>query len=146
MHKKVEEPKAVDQNKPEESDSKIKLVDYDDEIKSNDSMEIKNIESDFVSIDKLKLLGIWKKTLGKIRKIIFVLLENSVELKEILANRHLKEILINLNSQEENIDEKVEKAMQEPLFQEFSAACLKVVQNQTDLEKFRSIIIKFSFL
>ena len=96
----------------------MKLVDYELEINSNSSLAINDLESDFVSKEKLKLL------------------ENSIELKQILHNRHLRELLINLNNSTdtENIDEKMEKAMQEPLFQEFSDVCLKIVQNEKDLE------------
>lgn len=123
--KKLEEPKLPDiVNKPCEKeqlneDKPVKLVDYDFEISSNASLEIKDIESDFVSKEKLKLL------------------ENSIDLKKILENRHLRELLINLNNSTDctNIDEKMEKAMQEPLFQEFGDACLKIVQNKNDLEK-----------
>jgi hypothetical protein len=58
---------------------------------------------------------------------------NSEELKQILSNKHLKELLINLNEHDSNIDEKIQKAMQEPLFTEFSDACLKIVQDKKDL-------------
>ncbi|CAF0917134.1 unnamed protein product [Brachionus calyciflorus] len=114
----IEEDPANNETNSSENKSPIKLVDYDDEIKSNTSLDFKNIESDFISIDKLRLL------------------ENSVELKEILRNKHLRELLINLNNTEtDTIDDKMDKAMQEPLFQEFSDACLKIVQNETELEK-----------
>jgi hypothetical protein len=40
------------------TESKTRLVDYDDDAKSSKNLEIKNIEYDFVSLDKLKELGI----------------------------------------------------------------------------------------
>ncbi|RNA36255.1 FIT family protein CG10671-like [Brachionus plicatilis] len=112
----VTKPCEKDDDNHEKS---VKLVDYDVEINSNSSLELKDIESDFISKEKLKLL------------------ENSIDLKQILQNRHLRELLVNLNNSTDgtNIDEKMEKAMQEPLFQEFSDACLKIVQNENDLEK-----------
>jgi len=39
-----------------------------------------------------------------------------------MSNKHLREILENLNKHDENIDQKIQQAMQEPLFQEFSDA------------------------
>lgn len=43
-------------------------------------------------------------------------------------------MLINLNGKSTQVDKEVERLMQEPLFQEFSDACLKIVQNKSDLE------------
>ncbi len=60
--------------------------------------------------------------------------EKSDQLKTILANKHLRELLVNLNQHDDNIDEKIQQAMQEPLFQEFADACLKIVQKETDLQ------------
>ena len=57
----------------------------------------------------------------------------SEELKQLLSNKHLKELLVNLNEHGSNIDDKIQKAMQEPLFTEFSDACLKIVQDKKDL-------------
>ena len=57
----------------------------------------------------------------------------SDELKEILSNKHLKDLLKNLNEHSTDIDQKIQKAMQEPLFTEFSDACLKIVQDKKDL-------------
>ena len=99
-----------------ENASLPKLVDYEDD-KSNKSFELKNIEYDFVSLQSLNQL------------------ENSDELKQILANKHLRDLLTDINKHDDNIDEKMQKAMQEPLFQEFSDVCLKLVQKPTDLEK-----------
>jgi hypothetical protein len=42
---------------------------------------------------------------------------------------------VSINNHDADIDEKMQKAMQEPLFQEFSDACLKIVQSESDLNK-----------
>ena len=71
-------------------------------------------------------------------KLVFLIkkksLGDSEELKSILLNKHLRELLTDLNEHDSDIDKKIEQAMQEPLFQEFSDACLKIVQNKTDLQ------------
>lgn len=54
-------------------------------------------------------------------------------MKQALANRHLRDILLQLNKHDRDIDKKIDEAMQEPLFQEFSSICLKLVQDKSDL-------------
>lgn len=58
-----------------------------------------------------------------------MLLENSSELKEILMNKHVRDILQELDSCSQP-DKLLEQAMQEPIFVEFADACLKIVQDE----------------
>ncbi|KAM4044117.1 zinc finger HIT domain-containing protein 3 [Anomaloglossus baeobatrachus] len=67
-----------------------------------------NDESDEVPLQKLQLLG------------------SSEELKGLLLNTHLRQLLLTLD-QTENKDEAVKKYMQEPLFVEFADRCLSLV-------------------
>ena len=58
---------------------------------------------------------------------IFQFAGNSDELKSLLSNRHLREMLGNLNSSESpNVD--MDAAMKEPMFVEFVEQCLRVVE------------------
>ena len=66
-------------------------------------------------------------------KIHFKILGESDQMKQVLSNKHLRELLVNLNSSDKK-DQEIERLMQEPLFQEFSDTCLKIVQNNKDLE------------
>ncbi len=54
--------------------------------------------------------------------------EQSVELKQMLSNKHLREFLTKLNQEtdNENIDLKMEKAMQEPLLGVFFKIIFKI--------------------
>lgn len=61
-------------------------------------------------------------------------LESSSEMKNILANRHLREMLVQVNNSTQ-IGQDIEKAMQEPIFCEFASKCLEIVKkdgNSTD--------------
>lgn len=63
-----------------------------------------------------------------------MILDDSKELKDLLSNRHLRDLLKTLNeSSEKTIDFKMDKAMQEPLFTEFADVCLKIMQNPNEL-------------
>lgn len=55
------------------------------------------------------------------------LLGDSEELKEILKNPHVRDLLENIDKTDKP-DETMQKAMLEPLFVEFADACLKVVE------------------
>ena len=64
------------------------------------------------------------------------LLDESPELKQILSNEHLRNLLKKINeTSEKSIDFQMDQAMQEPLFTEFADVCLKIVQNKTDLSE-----------
>jgi hypothetical protein len=64
----------------------------------------------------------------------FKLLNESTELKQILSNVHLRNLLKTINeSGEKSVDIQMERAMQEPLFTEFADVCLKLVQDQNEL-------------
>lgn len=54
--------------------------------------------------------------------------ESSSELKELLANRHLRDMLVQVNSSNQ-ISRDIEQAMQEPIFCEFASQCLEIVKN-----------------
>uniref|UniRef100_A0A8C4ZJ86 Zinc finger HIT domain-containing protein 3 n=1 Tax=Gadus morhua TaxID=8049 RepID=A0A8C4ZJ86_GADMO len=56
------------------------------------------------------------------------LLSQSEELRGLLRNPHLRQLLRSIDSAA-NKDEMMKAAMQEPLFVEFSDECLKVVEN-----------------
>ncbi|XP_060521914.1 zinc finger HIT domain-containing protein 3 [Cylas formicarius] len=58
------------------------------------------------------------------------LLKNSDEVKQLLTNKHLQDLLITID-QAENAEEIMQKAMLEPIFVEFADACLKAVEPQT---------------
>lgn len=70
----------------------------------------------------------------ELKFIISFLKGESDQIKQILSNKNLKELLVDLNSKGGKLDQEVERLMHEPLFREFSEACLKIVQNKTDLE------------
>ena len=71
---------------------------------------------DSVDLDKLKLL------------------EDSQELKNLLGNEHLRNLLKKINeTSEKSIDFQMNEAMQEPLFTEFADVCLKIVQDKNEL-------------
>ncbi|XP_073522631.1 zinc finger HIT domain-containing protein 3 isoform X2 [Phyllobates terribilis] len=72
-----------------------------------------NEESDAVPLQKLTLLGL------------------SEELKGLLLNTHLRQLLVTLD-QTENKDEALKKYMQEPLFVEFADKCLSVVVEEKE--------------
>ncbi|NP_001091379.1 zinc finger, HIT-type containing 3 L homeolog [Xenopus laevis] len=74
-------------------------------------------ESDRVPPHKLKLLG------------------ESDELKHLLLNPHLRELLIKLDQAEEREDA-MKKYMQEPLFVEFADRCLSVVEPEEKENRF----------
>ncbi|XP_057677646.1 zinc finger HIT domain-containing protein 3 [Corythoichthys intestinalis] len=57
------------------------------------------------------------------------LLGQSKELKDLLCNPHLRELLRAIDSAN-NKEEAMKAAMQEPLFVEFSDQCLKVVEKE----------------
>ncbi|CAG9856280.1 unnamed protein product [Phyllotreta striolata] len=59
------------------------------------------------------------------------LLSTSEEINSLLSNSHLRNLLTTIDK-DENADEMMQKAMQEPLFVEFSDACLKVVEPQPE--------------
>ena len=53
----------------------------------------------------------------------------SEELRHLLCNPHLRQLLCSLDSAESK-DSAMKAAMQEPLFVEFSDQCLKIVGNE----------------
>lgn len=55
-------------------------------------------------------------------------LQSSSELKELLTNRHLRDMLVQVNSSNQ-ISRDIEQAMQEPIFCEFASQCLEIVKN-----------------
>ncbi|XP_068121564.1 zinc finger HIT domain-containing protein 3 [Hyperolius riggenbachi] len=68
-------------------------------------------DSDKVSLEKLKSLG------------------QSEELKHLLLNPHLRQLIASLD-QTENKDQALKKYMQEPLFVEFADTCLSIVETE----------------
>ncbi|XP_040907819.1 zinc finger HIT domain-containing protein 3 [Toxotes jaculatrix] len=57
------------------------------------------------------------------------LLGQSKELRDLLCNPHLRQVLHSIDS-EDSKDDAMRAAMQEPLFVEFSDQCLKIVENE----------------
>jgi len=58
-------------------------------------------------------------------------LENSEKLKSLLANKHLRNLMIDLNQRGDvNVDKNMDKCMVEPLFQEFSETCLNLIKKK----------------
>ncbi|XP_066248437.1 zinc finger HIT domain-containing protein 3 [Euwallacea similis] len=55
------------------------------------------------------------------------LLKNSEEVKNLLTNPHLRDLLVTIDNAE-NAEEVVQKAMLEPIFVEFADACIKAVE------------------
>ncbi|XP_072277949.1 zinc finger HIT domain-containing protein 3 isoform X2 [Pyxicephalus adspersus] len=72
---------------------------------------IEDDESDKVSLQKLKMLG------------------ESEEVKHLLLNPHLRQLVAALD-QAENKDLELKKYMQEPLFVEFADQCLSIVEEE----------------
>ncbi|XP_071316446.1 zinc finger HIT domain-containing protein 3 [Trachinotus anak] len=57
------------------------------------------------------------------------LLGQSKELRDLLCNPHLRQLLRSVDSADHK-DDAMKAAMQEPLFVEFSDQCLKIVENE----------------
>ncbi|XP_047463201.1 zinc finger HIT domain-containing protein 3 [Mugil cephalus] len=57
------------------------------------------------------------------------LLGQSKELRDLLCNPHLRQLLRSIDSADSK-DDAMKAAMQEPLFVEFSDRCLKIVENE----------------
>lgn len=53
----------------------------------------------------------------------------SKELRDVLCNPHLRQLLRTIDSADNKYDA-MKSAMQEPLFVEFSDRCLKIVENE----------------
>ncbi|KAM6907561.1 zinc finger HIT domain-containing protein 3 [Xenentodon cancila] len=68
---------------------------------------------DKVPLDKLQLLG------------------QSKDLRDLLCNPHLRQLLRSVDSADGK-EEAIKAAMQEPLFVEFSDQCLKVIENESE--------------
>ncbi|XP_053703995.1 zinc finger HIT domain-containing protein 3 [Synchiropus splendidus] len=62
-------------------------------------------------------------------------LAHSKELKDLLCNPHLRQLLLSVDSAESK-DEAMKTAMQEPLFVEFSNQCLKIVEHEAELSSY----------
>ncbi|XP_061658821.1 zinc finger HIT domain-containing protein 3 [Syngnathoides biaculeatus] len=77
--------------------------------------------TDLVPLEKLQLLG------------------QSKELKDLLCNPHLRELLRTVDSADSK-EEAMKAAMQEPLFVEFSDRCLKVVEKEAQMQEFNEVM------
>ncbi|XP_019714337.1 zinc finger HIT domain-containing protein 3 [Hippocampus comes] len=77
--------------------------------------------SDLVSLQRLQLLG------------------QSKDLKNLLCNPHLRELLRTIDGADSK-EEAMKAAMQEPLFVEFSDQCLKVVEKEAHPEEFSDVM------
>lgn len=55
--------------------------------------------------------------------------DQSKELRDVLCNPHLRQLLRSIDSADNKYDA-MKSAMQEPLFVEFSDRCLKLVENE----------------
>lgn len=70
-----------------------------------------------------------KVPLEKLKK-----LEQSVELRTMLLNPHLRKMIVDLaQSSTLTVDKKLEEALTEPIFTEFSDKCIAVVDDHPDL-------------
>ena len=66
--------------------------------------------------------------------ILFLFPEQSVELRSMLLNPHLREMILNLaQSSTLTVDRKLEQALTEPIFTEFSDKCIAIVDDHPDL-------------
>lgn len=55
--------------------------------------------------------------------------DQSKELRDVLCNPHLRQLLRSIDSADNKYDA-MKSAMQEPLFVEFSDRCMKIVENE----------------
>ncbi|XP_056637566.1 zinc finger HIT domain-containing protein 3 [Diorhabda carinulata] len=62
------------------------------------------------------------------------LLNSNEEVNNLLTNSHLRNLLVAIDKSD-NAEEVMQKAMQEPIFVEFADACLKVVEDKTEVEE-----------
>lgn len=60
---------------------------------------------------------------------LFFSIGQSKELRDILCNPHMRQLLRSIDSAD-NKDDAMKAAMQEPLFVEFSDQCLNIVENE----------------
>lgn len=84
--------------------------------------------------DKLQLLG--KKILNHSEKSFLrpvTISETDKELNNLLANKHLRDLLMVIDKAED-AEKIMQEAMQEPIFVEFADACLRIVDPQSDNE------------
>ncbi|XP_077361056.1 zinc finger HIT domain-containing protein 3 [Festucalex cinctus] len=77
--------------------------------------------TDLVPLENLQLLG------------------QSKELKDLLCNRHLRELLRTID-RADNKEEVMKVAMQEPLFVEFSDQCLKIVDEEAHPQQLNEVM------
>ena len=95
------------------SEKKAEIVDMNLGQKIRPDMELSDTSGDLLAGEALRCL------------------EESDELRALLANKHLRELMIDLNQRGDvTVDKKMEKFMQEPLFQEFSETCLNLIQKK----------------
>jgi len=95
------------------SEKKAEIVDLNLGQKIRPDMELSDTSGDLLAGEALRCL------------------EESDELRALLANKHLRELMIDLNQRGDvTVDKKMEKFMQEPLFQEFSETCLNLIQKK----------------
>lgn len=98
--------------------------------------------TDKVSIERLQLLGsdptfpplyqiqcidCWTNVSSESSSMY--LSDQSKELRDVLCNPHLRQLLRSIDSADNKYDA-MKSAMQEPLFVEFSDRCLKLVENE----------------
>lgn len=84
--------------------------------------------------DKLQLLG--KKILNHSEMSFLrpvTISETDKELNNLLANKHLRDLLMVIDKAED-AEKIMQEAMQEPIFVEFADACLRIVDPQSDNE------------
>lgn len=66
-----------------------------------------------------------------LKGVSFLITGQSKELRDLLCNPHLRQLLESIDSADSKYDA-MKVAMQEPLFTEFSDQCLKIVENRTE--------------
>lgn len=98
---------------------------------SEEKKEIKGNST--VPAEKLELLGKIIQVISMLFLIVVTLIGKDQELKNLLANKHLRDLLSVIDSAE-NGEKIMQKAMQEPIFVEFADACLRVVDPKSDDE------------
>lgn len=85
----------------------------DEEMKDSQDIAHDIDEDDWVSPEKLQLIG------------------HSEEVKNQLRNKHLQQLLIDVDSSP-NPGEKLDEAMQIPLFTEFVDVCMKIIEGEPE--------------
>ena len=77
----------------------------------------------------------WKSVLTNHYHIFSLSTEESPELRSMLTNPHLRQIITDLaHSGTDVVDRKLEAALREPIFTEFSDKCIEIVDDEESID------------